>query len=242
MSSNDLSTSDGVFSIIHDIADQKENLTLTSTFRGLNLNHKAKIFKIQKENIYLKIDDYRIFSFPVDQVILHHRSFSKPVHARYQNSCWINEGVLILTKLEYKETDWIARTQDRVQPRTPTYINFQYRRKLFRGDLENIAVSGLGMIVDRFFEKEIDLAISKKILLNFTLPPNYELGDLPGTIINLRPVSKNLMRMGIHIFPKAYETSCLKAYVSQRKTEILDELDQVSVENYEREDVFGLYF
>lgn len=242
MSSNDLSASDCVFSIIHDIADQKENLTLTSTFRGLNLSHKAKIFKIQKENLYLKIDDYRIFSFPANQVVLHHKAFSKPIHARYQNSCWLNEGVLILTKLEYKDTEWITRADDRVQPRNPTYVNFQYRRKLFRGDLENVAVNGLGMIVDRFFEKEIDLAVAKKILLNFTLPLNYELGELPGTIINVKPISKSLMRMGIHIYPNTFEMSCLKAYVNQRKTEILEELDQVSVDNYEQEDVFGLYF
>ncbi len=242
MSSNNLSTSEDVIDTIHDIAEQKENLTLTSTYRGLNLNQKVKIFKIQKECLYLKVDDYRIFSSPSKQVFLQHQSFSKPIQASFQNLCWLQDGILVLTRLAYKDNAWVARTQDRVQPKNPIYINFRYRRMIFRGDLENIAICGLGMIVDRFFEKEIDLACSKKIVLSFNLPPNYELGDLVGTIINLQQICKSFMRLGIHLFPRPYELSCLKAYVNQRKEEILDELNQVVLENYEPEDVFGLYF
>ncbi len=242
MSSNNLSTSEGVYNLIQSIADKRENLTLTSTFRGLNLDQRANVSKVQQEHIYLKINDLRIFSFPGKQVILHHQSFAKPIRASFQNSCWISDGVLILSQLEYKESEWVSRAQDRVQPKTPVYINFQYRRKLFRGDLENIAASGMGMIVDRFFEKEIDLGVSNKITLSFSLLPNIELGNVAGAIINLQPVCKNLMRLGIRLFPKPHETSCLKAYVAHRKAEIMEELDQVFVDSYEPEDVFGLYF
>ncbi len=242
MSSDNLSTSDGCFNTLQNIADKKENLTLTSTFKGLSLDQRAKVEKIQKEQVHLRINDFRIFSFPGKQVILHHQSFSKPIQASFQKSCWLNEGVLILTQFAYKDEDWVARTHERVQPKSPIYVNFRYRGKPFRGDLENIAISGMGMLVDRFFEKEINLPNSQKIYLNFSLPPDYELANLSGSIINVQPICKNLMRVGIRLLPRPYEMSCLKAYVSQRKTEILDELDQVLVECYEPEDVFGLYF
>ncbi len=242
MSSNNLSTSDGCFNIIQNIAEKKENLTLTSTFKGLSLDQRAKVDKIQKEQIYLRINDFRIFSFPAKQVILHHHSFSKPIQASYQKSCWLNEGVLILTQLAYKDSEWVARAHDRLQPKAPIYVNFRYKGKPFRGDLENISPGGMGLLVDRFFEQEIDLRTSQKITLSFNLPPNYELINVSGTIINLQPICKNLMRLGIRLLPKHDQTCCLKAYVAQRKVEILDELDQVLVECYEPEDVFGLYF
>jgi hypothetical protein len=243
-SSNDPSTLKGVFYLIHNLAEQKENLTLTSTLRGLDHDQRATIIKIQNEQVYLKIDDYRIFSFPGvgSNIFLRHPSFSRPIQASCQNPCWLNDGVLILTNLAYKDTEWVERIQDRVQPKWPLYVNFRYRRKVFRGDVENIAVSGLGMIVDRFFEKEIDLAVSKKIVLNFSLPPNFEIENLPGSIMNVQSISKNLMRLGIRIRPRFSDLGCLMAYVNQRKAEIMYELDQVSIDSYEPEDVFGLYF
>jgi hypothetical protein len=242
MSSNNLSTSDGFLNIIQNIAEKKENLTLTSSFKGLSLNQRANVDKIQKEQIYLRINDFRIFSSPAKQVILHHHSFTKPIQASFQKSCWVNEGVLILSQLAYKDADWVARAQERVQPKAPIYVNFRYKGKPFRGDLENIAIDGMGMLVDRFFEKEIDLQASKKISLCLILPPDLELANLSGTIINLQTICKNLMRLGIRLLPRPHETSCLKAYVAQRKAEILEELDQVLFECYEPEDVFGLYF
>jgi hypothetical protein len=176
-----------------------------------------------------------------DDVYLHNQSFPKPVMARLKGLS-LNDGMLVLSDFAYKDSEWKERKHERVRPKNPSYVTLRCKKKVLRAPIENISVSGMGVLAYKPVEKGMDFQPGSMIYLDFKLTPNDEYNGIKGKIIYLHPVGGCSVKLGIQLYPKASEAQSFEKYIEKRKREILGELELLYLESSWPRGVEHLYF
>ena len=241
MASKSLPPVKELFQIFQTLAGQPEKLSLTRSFHGLNLKQGAAVTKVEDDKIFLKISNYLLLAGQDGPIYIQHRRIGHLVRGSFHLDN-LSTGMGILSELNWIGRRWKNRIHDRVQPERSVYVDIEYRSQALRGCLDDISIMGMAVYLNRSFGPLLDLECCRNVLLNFSLSPNCEFRTLIGTIVYLEPVGSNLVRLGIKFIPYFEELSCLKAYISARKTEILAELGQSYRDSESRTQVTNLYF
>jgi hypothetical protein len=241
MSSNYLPTAGDVLDVIKQLGQQNAALELTKSYKEILLKQDVNILEVNPDNATFRATNIEMCAALEDDVYLHNQLFPRPVMARLKGLS-LNEGMLTLSDFAYRDTEWKERLHERVQPKNPSYVTLRWKKKVLRAPIENISVSGMGVLVYKLVEKGMDFQPGSTIHLDFQLPPNYEYTSIKGTIIYQHPVGSCSIKLGVQLFPKASEAQSLEKYIAQRKREILGELELLFLETSWPRGVEHLYF
>ncbi len=223
------------------LAKQESVLTLSNSYHGIEWFQDSKVLEVNPEFAVVKVKDCKAFAEPGEQIRLHNTAFSRPVKATLRNmDC--DRGLLFLADLSFSDCEWRFRFHERVQPKDPTYAELYFNRRGIRAYIENISLNGQGLLIDQNYWAESRLKVWSNVALRFKLPPNYEWNCLKGSIIYKNPINQRLVRLGLCLHPSPEDSRSLVNYVTARKQEILEELDQKSFNKTASPGIEALYF
>jgi hypothetical protein len=241
MSSNFLTNTGDVLSVIKRLGEQNAALELTNSFKEIVLKQDVNVLEVNPDNVTFRATNIEMCAALEDDVYLHNQLFPKPVLARLKGLS-LNDGMLILSDFAYKDSEWKERKHERVRPKNPSYATLRCKKKALRAPIENISVSGMGVLAYKPVEKGMNFQPCSTLHLDFKLTPNDEFTGIKGTIIYQRPVGSCSVKLGIQLFPKASEAQSLEKYIEKRKREILAELELLFLETSWPRGVEHLYF
>ncbi len=227
--------------VFESLARQDSILTLSNSYQGIMWFQDSRIMSVNPEFAVLKVKDCKSFVSPGKQIQLHNTAFSRPVKATLQDLDY-DDGLLYLSGLAYSDREWQPRYHERVQPKDPAYAILSFNRRQFRACIENVSMNGQGLLIDKRYLKDSRIKLLSKISLKFKLPPGFEWNNLKGSVVNLNTINDSLVRLGVRLHPNSQESRSLVSYVTGRKQEILDELDQNCLEKIVSHGVETLYF
>ncbi len=241
MSTQDVSGLDEILAVIRSLGRQNLALGLSKSFKGVVLDQKVSVYKVNPDSVTFRVDDVRLCAALEGYVHLHSRLFPKPVvaHLTHLNVC---NGMLVLSGFVYIDTDWKERQHERVQTQNPTYVTLRWKGKVFSACMENISVKGMGLLAYKLFERGMKIQPGSNARLDFQLSPEDRYTSVRGVIVYLHPLSSLWVKLGIRLFPSARQARSLEKYIAHRKDEIMEELDRNSYELSRPRGVESLYF
>jgi hypothetical protein len=232
---------DDVLSIIKLLGQQNTALELTKSYKEIVLKQAVNILEVNPDTATFRATNIEMCAALEDGVYLHNQLFPKPVMAQIKGLSF-NEGMFVLSDFAYRDAEWKERKHERVRPKDPTYLTLRWKRKECRASIENLSVTGMGILAYKLVEKEMKFHPGSSIVLDFQLPPNYEYTGLKGTIVYLNPIGAYSAKLGVQLHPKASEAHSLEKYIAQRKQEIFEELEQLFLISSWPRGVEHLYF
>jgi len=241
MSSNFMPNAGDVISVIKRLGQQNAALELTNSFKEVVLRQDVNILEVNPDDATFRATNIEMCAALENDVYLHNQSFPKPVMARLKGLS-LNDGMLVLSDFVYKDTEWKERKHERVRPKNPSYVTLRWNKKALRAPIENISVSGMGVLAYKPVEKGMNLQPGSTLHLDFQLTPDHEYSGIKGAIIYQHPVGSCSVKLGIQLFPKASVAQSLEKYIEKRKREILGELELLFLETSWPRGVEHLYF
>jgi hypothetical protein len=241
MSSNYLTAVDDVLSVIRYLGQHNTTVELTKSFKGVEVHEDVSILEVCFNEAAFRISNTGMCAALEGDVYLHSRLFPKPVRAQIK-SLNLNKGVLVLSSFAYIDNEWKKRRNERVQPKHPTYVTMHWKGKTDRPYVRNISADGMGLLAYKNLEKDMRIQPGSNVQLDFELPPENKYTALKGTVININAMGSSTSAIGMRLFPKAQDARFLERYVTQRKQEIIEELNQVFWELVMPRGVESLYF
>ena len=239
MSSFPLPVIEDVSAVIGSLSQNDQIVRLTRQYKGITLAQEARIVEVTPDTATLQATRSQRFPLMEGDIHLHSQAFPRPVAARVRHINF-EQGLLLLSDLAY--ADWKKRQTERVQPQKPTYANLTYRRHTYRALIEDISIDGLGLLANRAIDPNDRLQVGGKVSLKFQYTPEIAFSNLNGMLVYRQKVGLQLVKFGIHLYPDANEKQILEAIISQRREEILQELDQLYSQPREAQRIENLYF
>jgi hypothetical protein len=218
-----------ILPLLDSIARDDAPLRLIKPFDGILLNQDAQIIAIDQDRILVQISDIRVGFTTGSFIFLHSPSLARPVMARLVNAN-IMDSTLLLTDCSYQDEDWKERHCERVRPKEPVYVTLQNEKTSLRTPLDDISISGIGILTCKMIEKGFKAESGSDVRLDFQLSPDYQRIALKGTIIYQHTISKKLVKIGMSVAPNKQQIAALAHYVSHRKEEINEEINQLFLE------------
>ncbi len=241
MSSDGCAAESELLPVFKQLAKKATNLTLSNSYHGMEWFQDSRILAINHEYAVMKVKDCKTFAAPGVQIQLHNSAFRWPVRATVQDLDY-DCGLVYLSEIAYFDRDWQNRYHERVQPKNPSYAILSFNRRNIRACIENISLNGQGLLVDGRCMARTRIRTRSKVSLKFDLPPRYQWNCIKGVVVNLTTINNCLVRLGIRLYPDALEARALINYVTARKQEILEELDQDCLDKIASRGVEKLYF
>jgi hypothetical protein len=223
-----MSTLDEILTIFDSHADRKSSLVMTNSFRGMILSQEIKPVAVDKYRAVFQAYDLDICAALEGCVHLHSSLLPKPVRAKVSDLS-VRQGMFSLTDFAYIDGDWKDRLHERVQPREPTYVSLHYRQTIIRASMLDISIRGMGVLVCESDEEDLDFQPNASVCTDFETSPTFRWAKLGGAIHYQHKLSKSIARLGIRLYPKIEQARQLDKYISNRKVEIMDELNQAYV-------------
>lgn len=224
MSTDAVSVPNDAIAAIELLGKQNATLEMHKTFRGIILEQDVSVEEVAPDSISFKATRCRMCAALEGHVHLHSRQFPKTVVAFVKDLNY-RKGMFVLSDFVYSDTDWKIRMHERVQPKKPIYVKLHWRRRSIRASMDNISVGGMGIFANKLiYGMKVDPG--SKIKLDFQLTPAYIFVSVKGTIVYLDEISSELTRIGIQLHTTVKEARLLEKYVTQRKKEIMEELNQ----------------
>ncbi|UCF29558.1 MAG: hypothetical protein JSW42_07795 [Chloroflexota bacterium] len=223
-----MSALDEILAIFNSHADQKSSLVMTNSFRGMIFSQEIKPVAVDNYRAVFQAYDLDICAALEGCVHLHSSVLPKPVKAKVRDLS-IRQGMFSLTDFDYNDGDWKDRLHDRVQPKEPTYVSLNYRQMNIRASMLDISIRGMGVLVCSSEEQGLDFQPNSCVCTDFETSPNFRWAKLGGAVHYQQKLSSSLARLGIRLYPKIEQARQLEKYISLRKAEIMEELNQAYV-------------
>ena len=223
-----INTLDEILAIFDSHADRQSSLVMTNSYRGMILSQEIKPVAVDKHRAVFQAYDLDICAVLEGCVHLHSSLLPKPVRAKVRDLS-VRQGMFSLTDFVYIDWDWKDRLHDRVQPKEPTYVSLHYRQKVIRASMLDISIRGMGLLVCSSEGQELDFEPNASVCTDFETSPAYRWAKLGGAIHYQQKLSKSIARLGVRLYPKIEQARQLEKYISRRKSEIMDELNQAYV-------------
>jgi hypothetical protein len=227
--------------VLGNLARKKAHLTMSHPFRGMLLTQELLLLSIQADQALVQAGRNWLAANPGELVYLH-SSACKEVLAARVLGINIQLGEMALGEFEDTGRPWIERMHERVQPRLPLRVLLQIGDRNLAASLENISLSGAGLLAYKLLERGIELQAGQPIKLDFELPVVHTRLSLPARLVNIQHHGERVSCLGLKTFPNVDQVRLLERYITRRKVEILDELDQSFNEAFEPQSVKELYF
>jgi len=244
MSPNDISAQPDIVIALERLTNQSPPITLTTTFDGLLLKQDIQVLSVSQDTAQFQAGDLKIIAASGGgNIHLHHGDFSWPVRARL-HTCDLPTSTFTLSDLSWAHTGWQERSQERVQPKTPTYVTVRSPAWTLAGAVLDVDAAGLGVLVKSCGPPGSGLRPGSRIQLDLAIqfplhPPGR---PFRGTLVHSEPIRAAFIRVGIRFQRNPQQVRFFKAYTSQRKKEILEEIDRAYFKSLGPRRVEDLYF
>ena len=239
MSSIPVPIQEDVTAVIGNLSQNDQIVKLTRQYKGITLAQEARIVEVTPDSATLQATRYQRFPLIEGDIHLHSQAFPQPVAARISHIN-LEQGLLLLSDLAY--ADWKNRQTERVQPQKPTYVNFIYHRISYRALIEDISIDGLGILANKNIDPRHYLKVGSKVRMNFKYLSDQVFYGLKGMLVYRQKVGLQLIKFGIHLYPNESQKLVLEEIISDRREEILEELDHSFLQIHEPQRVENLYF
>ncbi len=217
------------------LATGEERLVnLINVYKGVPISHDATVIKVINERLTLKFHHDQALMLNLDgQTYIQTRLLSSPIKATVMT---INttEQLAILTDLTFTEPDFRKRESIRVEldleDAPNVTVSAPDNNVYLFGKLNDISRCGVGVMVIA-----IEDIISKIFVANSVVelammlpdPDKKHLREIKmwGEIRHLDHAQENY-KLGVKTYPHADDETCIAEFISRRKAEILDEVEQ----------------
>ena len=232
-------TTEAIIATLGNLPQKDPSISLTKYHKGIPLSDDIRVVDIQPDCATIQASRREIFPCLKGEVHLHSQKFPQSFSGRI-HPIDFNRGTFLLSDLAYE--DWEERRFERVQPKESIYVNLHHDKGTFRIFLKDISVNGMGILGYKTIDPSNKLGIGDKVMLGFQLSGGEPLLMLAGKLVYRRKISWEMVQFGIQLFPNADQKETLEQFISQRKDDILDEIDQTYIRSLQHHRVENLYF
>jgi hypothetical protein len=215
------------------------NASLTQHYKGITLNQPVRIVAIDSTSATVQTTQRHIFPTMDGRYHLRCGAVSGAITGQL-HPVDFSQGTFVLSELSYAA--WRDRHNERVQPKTPTYVALHLRQESYRAYIEDISIDGMGILASKDFDPRNKLRVGAKVSLDFHLQPDMLFTHVKGVLVYRHGVGRRLLKLGLHLFLDEYLKSILQGYIVRRYDEILDELEQETARLHEPRHTEDLFF
>jgi hypothetical protein len=234
------SKSDAV-SLLQILARHNAPLHMSHAYRGVLFTQELSLVSLSSDHAMFKAARCHLETQAGDRIFLHSPDISEVLSARVIELD-IQLGRLVLGDFAPTGRSWADRSHDRVQPRQPIRVNLRCDSCTLPTSLENVSLVGIGLLAYKPTERGLDPRVNVPVKIDFELPVTRGRVSLPGRLANITYPGARLACLGINTFPNTEQARVLERYITQRKAEIVDELDNSFMAAFEPQSVKELYF
>ncbi len=210
-------------------------------FRGMLFTQELSFVSMELDQALFTISHGRLLADPGDQIFLRSPSGMEVFSAQVlELDNYL--GRLILGDFKSMGRSWTPRSQERVQPHQPTRVMLRCKDCSLSTFLENLSLAGVGLLAYKPVERGLEPRIGHTVKVDFDLPVVHGHQSLPGKLVNVSYPGAHLAYLGVQIFPNAQQASLLERYITNRQSEIINEIDQVIEASFGPPSVHDLYF
>ena len=213
-------------------------LTLVCTYKGMVLSQDIHLLSVLPGQVVLQAPQNRLLISLSKSIYLYSRDRLESFKAEVQE---VKEGRIVLSNLTTIGRSWKERICERVQPGSTIYADFHMNKLSIRACIEELSTTGIRLSAYKLFEKGLSLHRDAIGLLRFRLPNDRIEMSLKAKVIYFKQYEKMVIS-GVRVYPSSPQADRLQKYVSIRRNEILQELNQKCAEMYEPQKVSDLYF
>jgi hypothetical protein len=232
-------TTEAIIATLGNLTQKDPSISLTKHHKGITLSDDIQVVDIQPDCATIQASRREIFPCLKGEVHLHSQKFSGSFSGRI-HPIDFSQGTFLLSDLAYE--DWKERSFERVQPKESIYVNLHHDKGSFRVFLRDISVNGMGILGYKTIDPSNQLGVGEKVMLGFQLSGGEPLLVLAGKLVYRRKISWEMVQFGIMLFPNADQQDTLEQFISDRRNDILDEIDQTYIRSFEPYRVENLYF
>ena len=222
------SSEEEILAIFDSHTNHETSLVITKSYRGMILRQEIKTVAVEEHRAVFQALDLGVCAVLEGCVHLHSYFLTKPVKARVRDLS-ARRGMFSLSDFSYIEGTWQERLHERVQPKGPTYVSLRCRRMDFRASMLDISLNGMGVLVCKSEDPELEFQANSSVCTDFQTSPAFKWIKLGGAIHYQQKVSRSTARLGIRLYPKLEQARQLDKYIAKRKTEIMGELERASI-------------
>jgi hypothetical protein len=223
------------------LARKKAPLTMSHPFRGMLLTQELLLLSIQANQALVQAGHNWLAANPGELVYLHSPACKEVLAARVLGIN-IQLGEMALGEFEETGRPWVERMYERVQPRQPLRATLQIGDRTLAASVQNLSLGGAGLMAYKLSEHGIELHIGPPLKMDFELPQIRARLSLPSRLVNVQNHGERFSILGLNTFSNVDQARALERYITRRKVEILDELDQSFNDAFEPQSVKELYF
>jgi len=147
-------TMTSVADVISSLPHPYPPVNLTKHYKGTTLNQPGRIVDINPVSATIQATQHLTFYILLGMIHLRSGAFPGAICANIHPVDYTH-GTFHLSDLSYG--DWWDRKAERVQPKSPTYINMCLYRKTYRAFLIDICNEGMGILVNKNIDPECKL-------------------------------------------------------------------------------------
>jgi hypothetical protein len=230
-----------IYKTLRGLAEKGESFEMTAVYKGVFLTQKITHIKITDDHVQFRPPHQICCVEPEKRIYIRHDSLPMPVSTSVIESD-VSAGIVTASEFRYIGHCWQKRQFDRVQPRQPLRAILSISQWSISACVADISNNGLGLLIYGMADKGLEIKANLPVQTGLRLPGMNMPLVLSGTIARITPLGNSAMvSLGIETFPNEKQSRQLKAYISSRQSEILDELAQVvrySMEPAQTKDMF----
>jgi hypothetical protein len=195
------------------------NIELLNFYKSYPISIPAKICSFTDGNLLLDVTPPgSVCLYQNKTTILLSNNLHDAIRARVVRFD-IGAGKAALTNLAYIGS-WVGRRMIvRVQPNQAIQVELERGDMVIRGNIADISLNGMGVIVTNPIVKKDDLYHLRVQL------PDGEL-SVPGKVVDVTPLAE-AYRLAIQFMPNSKEIALILKYISKRRLELHDELQRL---------------
>jgi hypothetical protein len=226
---------------LESLLERNPSLKLIRPFKGMLFTQELSFVSIEEDQAHFAISRGRLLANPGDRIFLRSSSGMEVFSAlvlELDNYL----GRLVLSEFKPIGRSWAARSHERVQPHQPTRVMLHCKDCLLPTFLENFSLAGIGLLAYKPVERGLELRIGHMVKVDFDLPLVRGHISLPGKLVNVSHPGERLAYLGVQIFPNMQQSRLMERYITNRKSEIIDEMDKVIHASFVPPSVQDMYF
>lgn len=226
---------------LESLLKPNNKVKLTQPFKGMLFTQELAFISMELGQAFFTISHGRLLVNPGDRVFLRSSSGTEVFLARVvelDNYC----GRLVLEEFKSLGRVWAMRSHDRVQPHQPTRVMLHCKDCFMPTFLENLSLDGVGLLAYKPIERGLEPRIGHAVKVDFDLPGMRRRLSLSGKLVNVIYPGAHVAYIGVQTYPSAQQAYLMEKYITNRKCEIIDEIDQVIHASFVPPNVHDMYF
>jgi hypothetical protein len=215
-------------SYFRDLAARRGSLRLVNTYHGIPVIHSAVIQSFEHKKAIFEVHPRQAVCLKYEgKTYLIPENGAQPLEARCKSVSMLHNRVeLAIIGLASGSVG--KRLAVRVQPETPIEVLLDSGEKQMIGKLTDLSASGMGISeLNTHVYGSVTWGVGQEVWVELRLPLSEEDLRLRGTLTNLTSLEGAAVKnIGIAFTVEGQTREMLQRYISQRQTEMLEQLDR----------------